>query len=130
MSPTHIIKIAATTATLTLLADVTAAVLAVGQSSQTTGLWVRLILVSLAMFASAAIWAGRVPRRPNPGMTLFTGLLLGWLLNPQSWIGRSYGGQLVTETGIQSSAADLLLWAATAAGLAFVASTQLEAAQR
>ncbi len=130
MSPTHIFKIAATTAGLTLLADVTAAVLAGGQSSHTTGLWVRLTLVTLAMVAAVAIWSGRIPKRPSPGSTLFAGVLLGWALNPQSWIGRSYGGQLLVDTGIQSGGADLILWAAAAAGLAFVANSQLEATRR
>ena len=130
MSATHIFKIAATTAGLTFLADVTAAVLADGQSSHTTGLWVRLVLVTLAMFAAVAIWSGRIPKRPSPGSTLFTGVLVGWALNPQSWIGRSYGGQLLVDTGLQSGGADLLLWAAAAAGLAFIATSQLEATRR
>lgn len=130
MSPAHVIKIAATAAVMTLLADVTAGILGSGDDSPTAALWVRSVLVTLALIGTVAIWTSRIPRRPSPGSTLFTGVLLGWALNPQSWIGRSYGGQLLADTGIQSAGADLILWAGVAGALAYVASAQLETARR
>lgn len=126
MSPTYIVKVGLTAAALTTVADLIAALIAIDQLSRTPGMWVRIVLVVIALLVTIAVWHSRMPRHTPPGPTLVAGLLLGWALNPQSWIGRSYGGQLLVDTGVQSAGADLLLWAATAACLTYVVKTRLE----
>lgn len=120
MSPLHIIKVALTGAVLSFIAMVIATIAAVNQLSITTGFWVRVVLVAVSLLVAAVIWSGRLPAQKEPGLTLFFGLLLAWALNPQSWIGRSYAGQLLATTGAPSAAYDLAFWAMTAAGIAYV----------
>lgn len=125
MSVPHVIKIALSAALLTLVAAIIAATIGINDTSATTGLWARILLVLVALFASAAFWAGRIPVKAHAGSTIFAGLLAAWALNPQSWVGRSFGGQLLVETGSASAGADLLLWAIAAAAVASLIHTRL-----
>jgi len=46
--------------------------------------------------------------------SVLLGLIGGWLLNPASWNGRSFAGQLVIDEWVASLAVDLVLWAIVA----------------
>lgn len=115
MSLLHVLKIGVTAAILSLIASVIAAIVAVNRLDIETGLWVRVGLVALSLLLTAVFWSWRSPKRPAPELSLFIGLVLGWVLNLQSWIGRSYAGQLQYETGVPSAAADLVYWVITSA---------------
>lgn len=126
MSPTHVVRIALTGAVLSFIVMIIAALIAVDQLSLTTGLWVRVVLVAVSLVVVAVYWTSRLPVRRAPGLTLFFGLLLAWALNPQSWIGRSYAGQLLATTGVPSAAFDLVCWAMTAAVIAYVVDSRTD----
>ena len=130
MSPTHVVRIALTGAVLSFIAALIAALIAVDQLSLTAGLWLRVVLVALSLLVAAVIWSSRLPAQKDPGLTIFFGLLLAWALSPQSWIGRSYAGQLLATTGAPSAAFDLFFWAMTAAGIAYVVHAKTDRATR
>lgn len=115
MSMVHIIKVGLTAGILAFISYFVAGFVAIGQSDPGKGLWVRTVLVLLSLFATAAIWTSRVDDAKNPELTVFTGLMAAWAINPQSWIGRSYAGQLQFDTGVPSGAADLVYWSLSAA---------------
>lgn len=126
MNFVHVIKIGITAALLSFVACLIAGFVAADHVDITAALRVRVVLVALSLLLTTVIAVRRWPTRRAPELTLLTGLLLGWLINPQSWIGRSYGGQLLVDAGIGSAGLDLVLWAATAAALVYLVHHRLE----
>lgn len=116
MRPFIIIGAALTAAVLTTLAAVIGGVAAVSQNSINNGVAVRSFLVVIALAVTAVIWWLRMTPRDRPE-ALLIGLLGGWLLNPSSWSGTSYAGQLFTSYGLGSLVIDLILWGITSLGL-------------
>lgn len=113
MRVTSILATAVATAASTFVAALVAAVVAVNALSVQRGLVVRVVLVIAAMAAVALVaWMRR--RASDPPEQIVLGLIGGWLLNPASWNGRSFAGQLVIDEWVASLAVDLVLWAIVA----------------
>lgn len=116
MRPQIIVGSALTAAVLTTLAAVIGGVIAVGQTSVDNGVVVRSFLVVIALGTTAVVFWLRMTPRDRPE-ALLLGLLGGWVLNPSSWAGASYAGQIFTSHAVAAFLIDLILWGATALGL-------------
>ena len=88
------------------------------------GVAVRTVLVVLVLVLAPAIAARRhlldvdrtVLRR-----SAAVGLVLGYLLNPLSWLGRAFVAQAFVPVGLASAAVDLVLWTAVGMGAVLLA---------
>ena len=116
MRPFIVIGSAVTAAILTAIADIIGGVIAVDQDSATRGVVVRSFIVVIALAVTAVVWWLRMTPRDRPE-TLLVGLMGGWLLNPSSWAGASFAGQLITSYGLGSFVIDFILWGITSVAL-------------
>lgn len=130
MNITKVVKIGVTAAVLSILASLISFEYTLADDDIESGLWIRVVLVALALLGTALFFHMRLPRNQSPELTLFAGLLLGWALNPFSWIGRSYAGQIKFDAGVPSGAADLIYWAMTAAAAAAIGHMMLTRSER
>lgn len=110
MRPLVVIGTAVTAGILTMIAAVVAGVVAVDQTSITSGIIARTFLVIAALAITAFAWWSRM-RPDDAPEALFVGLVAGWALNPQSWAGASFAGQLITDLPVGALLVDLVLWA-------------------
>jgi len=110
MRVTSVLTTAVSTAVLAFVAAVVAATVGVNAVSVNRGLVVRVVLVS-AVLAVVALVAWTRRRASDPPEQIVLGLLGGWLLNPASWNGRSFAGQLVIDEWVGALVVDLVLWA-------------------
>ncbi len=110
MRPLVVIGTAVTAGVLTTLAAVIAGIVAIDQTSITSGVITRTFLVVAALAITAFGWWVRMRPTDTPE-ALFTGLVLGWALNASSWVGASFAGQLLSDLTIAALLIDLVLWA-------------------
>lgn len=119
MRPLIIFGSALTAAILTSIAAIVGGVVASAQLSVTSGVTIRSFMVIIALAITATIWWLHMTPQDRPE-ALVVGLMGGWLLNPSSWSGTSYAGQLFTSLDIASVLIDVILWGLTSIGLVLV----------
>jgi len=88
------------------------------------GVTVRVVLVVLVLLLAPAIAVRR--RLLDVDRTVLrrsavVGLVLGYLLNPLSWLGRAFVAQTFVPVGVASAAVDLMLWTGVGMGAVLVA---------
>lgn len=129
MRPLIVLGAGLTAGLLTTVAALIAAFVAVDQVSVTSGVITRSFLVIAALAVTAFFWWTRL-RPGDAPESLFVGLLVGWVLNIQSWAGASFAGQLFTDLGLGAALIDLVLWAVVSFGLVYALSrTSVDAAR-
>lgn len=111
---------------MTTIANIAA--VAVGYSSGfDAGMRTRVGLIAGVLFFIALI---SLKSRSQRGVEAFPvpeiiALSAGWILNPFSWVGRSYMGQLFTDAGSLSVSIDFLAWVLSATACAVAAAAWL-----
>ena len=109
MRPLIILGSAVTASLLTMVAGVISGYVGFQQTSATSGEVTRVFLVIAALAVTAFAWWTRMTPDDKPE-ALLAGLVLGWLLNPSSWNGTSFGGRLVSDMTLAAILVDLVLW--------------------
>ena len=88
------------------------------------GVTVRAVLVVLVLVLVPAIAVRRHLLDVNRTVlrrSAAVGLVLGYLLNPLSWLGRAFVAQTFVPVGLASAAVDLALWTAVGMGAVLLA---------
>jgi|GEM_PF-921059 len=133
MRPALIAQVAATTALGALVSTFAALYVAQQTLDLRAGLLLRALLVTVVLLL--ATWFAVRPRllsatRGQLRAGSLLGLLLGYLVAPGTWGGRTYAGQLVTEPGTTTLLVDLALWLLVGGAMALAASAPASAHQR
>ena len=99
------------TATGGFLGGMLAAAVGVTTLSPTTGIVLRGIVSMLLVAVSCGVLGARARGTgPRPVLAVAGGALLGFALDPFTWVGRAVFTQLAVDPGPQTVAGDLLLW--------------------
>ncbi|WP_150118149.1 hypothetical protein [Cellulomonas sp. B6] len=133
MRPALVAQMAVTTVLGTVLASLAAGYVADQTREAAAGAALRALLVTLALLLSS--WfavRGRLLALSRPQLRLGAGvgLLLGYVLSPSTWQGRTYAAQLVTDPGAPSMVLDLVLWVLVGGAAVLLASAPASRRER
>lgn len=110
-----VLRVALGTAVAAFVAAAVAAGIGVSTRSVDTAVLIRSGLITASVFT----WVSVVARRHADQLDVhelrrgcLLGLLLGFVLNPFGWVGRSYLGQLWFDPGVLTVLIDLTAWGA------------------
>ena len=112
----HVVPFSVVVGLAALAVTLLSVTVATTTSSVTPAIVTRSVLVTALLLVTSRAFVARAGDGGRPvARALLAGLLLAYVIDVASWVGRAYASQLVLDPGPVTALCDLVLWLAVGA---------------